>query len=475
MEIDARRKLEKQLVQNFGFEPTADQLVALRELASYCLSLNINEVFLLKGYAGTGKTTLIKSLVKTLPAYKRKTMLLAPTGRAAKVMSQYSRKAAYTIHKYIYRPKRDTRGMTMFNLRENKATNTIYIVDEASMINDAGGDNTLASGSLLHDLLAFVRNGVNCKVILVGDTAQLPPVGTDQSPALDASYLGVHYRKETVEVELQEVMRQMEDSAILQNATRLRAMQDDFDFTPPQFETAADVVRLIEGFEVEDALNDSFKEVGREGTAILVRSNKRAGLYNKQIRARILWQEDEISAGDYLMVVKNNYSWLPEKSKAGFIANGDIIELLQIYELNELYGYRYARVKINMVDYPDEEPFETILMLNTLDMPSASLSWEDSQKLYNTILEDYADIPQKYKRHQSVKDNPYYNALQVKFAYAITCHKAQGGQWENVFIEQPWLPNGEIDLDYLRWLYTAFTRAQKKVFLIGFKDEYFSE
>lgn len=475
MEIDARRKLEKQLVQNFGFEPTADQLVALRELASYCLSLNSNEVFLLKGYAGTGKTTLIKTLVKTLPTYKRKTMLLAPTGRAAKVMSQYSRKAAYTIHKYIYRPKRDTRGMTMFNLRENKATNTVYIVDEASMINDAGGDNTLASGSLLHDLLAFVRNGVNCKVILVGDTAQLPPVGTDQSPALDASYLGVHYRKETVEVELQEVMRQMEDSAILQNATRLRAMQDDFDFTPPQFETAADVVRLIEGFEVEDALNDSFKEAGREGTAILVRSNKRAGLYNKQIRARILWQEDEISAGDYLMVVKNNYSWLPEKSKAGFIANGDIIELLQIYELNELYGYRYARVKINMVDYPDEEPFETILMLNTLDMPSASLSWEDSQKLYNTILEDYADIPQKYKRHQSVKDNPYYNALQVKFAYAITCHKAQGGQWENVFIEQPWLPNGEIDLDYLRWLYTAFTRAQKKVFLIGFKDEYFSE
>ena len=475
MEIDAKRKLEKDLVRNFGFEPTADQLVALRELASYCLSLNPNEIFLLKGYAGTGKTTLIKSLVKTLPAYKRKTMLLAPTGRAAKVMSQYSRKAAYTIHKYIYRPKRDTRGMTMFNLRENKATNTIYIVDEASMINDAGGDNTLASGSLLHDLLAFVRNGVNCKVILVGDTAQLPPVGTDQSPALDASYLEVHYRKETVEVELREVMRQLEDSAILKNATRLRGMQDDFDFTPPQFDTATDVVRLIEGFEVEDALNDSFKEAGREGTAILVRSNKRAGLYNKQIRARILWQEDEISAGDFLMVVKNNYSWLPEKSKAGFIANGDIIELLQIYELNELYGYRYARVKINMVDYPDEEPFETILMLNTLDMPSASLSWEDSQKLYNTILEDYADIPQKYKRHQSVKGNPYYNALQVKFAYAITCHKAQGGQWENVFIEQPWLPNGEVDLDYLRWLYTAFTRAQKKVFLIGFKDEYFSE
>lgn len=474
MEIDARRKLEKDLIRNFGFEPTADQQRALRELSSFCLSLNPNEVFLLKGYAGTGKTTLIKSLVKTLPAYKRKTMLLAPTGRAAKVMSQYSRKAAYTIHKHIYRPQRDARGMTLFSLRENKASNTIYIVDEASMINDAGGDYSLASGSLLHDLLTFVKMGVNCKVILVGDTAQLPPVGTDQSPALDASYLGVHYRKETMGVELHEVMRQLEDSAILKNATRLRTMQDNMEFTPPQFDTAEDVVRLIEGFEVEDALNDSFKEAGREGTAILVRSNKRAGLYNKQIRARILWQEDEISAGDYLMVVKNNYHWLPEKSKAGFIANGDIVELLQIYELNELYGYRYARVKINMVDYPDEEPFETILMLNTLDMPSASLPWEESQQLYKTILQDYADIPQKYKRHQMVKDNPFYNALQVKFAYAITCHKAQGGQWENVFIEQPWLPNGEIDLDYLRWLYTAFTRAQKKVFLIGFKDEYFS-
>ncbi|AEV32372.1 Uncharacterized conserved protein (DUF2075) [Owenweeksia hongkongensis DSM 17368] len=475
MELDNKRKLEKDLITNFGFEPTLGQQMALRQLSTFCLSLNSNEVFLLKGYAGTGKTTLIQTLVKTLPAYKRKTVLLAPTGRAAKVISQYTGKVAYTIHKHIFRPKSDSRGTPTFNLRENKATNTIYIVDEASMINDAGGDNTLASGSLLSELLEFVKNGVNCKLMLVGDTAQLPPVGTDQSPALDASYLGVHYRREPMEVELREVMRQVQDSGILQNATALRAKQEEYDFSTPSFSTSPDVVRLVEGFEVEDALNDSFKEAGREGTAILVRSNKRAGLYNKQIRARVLWQEDEISAGDYLMVVKNNYFWLPEESKAGFIANGDIIELLQIYELNELYGYRYARVKVNMVDYPDEKPFETVLMLNTLDMPSAALPWEDSQKLYQTILEDYQDIPQKYKRIQELKKNPFYNALQVKFAYAITCHKAQGGQWENVFVEQPWLPSGEIDLDYLRWLYTAFTRAQKKVYLIGFKDEYFEE
>ena len=230
----------------------------------------------------------------------------------------------------------------------------------------------------------------------------------------------------------------------------------------------------MEGFEVEDALNDSFRDVGREGTAVIVRSNKRAGLYNQQIRARILWQEDEISAGDFLMVVKNNYFWLEDGSKAGFIANGDIIELLQIYEYKELYGYRFARVKVQMVDYPDEKPFETMLLLDVLNLPSPSLTWEDSKLLYQKVLEDYQDIPQKYRRHQEVQKNPYFNALQVKFAYAITCHKAQGGQWDNVFIEQPWLPTGEIDLDYLRWLYTALTRAKEKVYLIGFKDEYFA-
>ncbi len=473
MEISNKRRLETDLLKNFGFEPTPGQQEALKALSGFCLSTKASEVFLLKGYAGTGKTTLIKTLVKTLPAYKRKTMLLAPTGRAAKVMSQYTGRAAYTIHKYIYRPKKDTGGRALFNLRENKAANTLYIVDEASMINDVGSDPSLASGSLLRDLLDFVRSGVNCKVMLVGDVAQLPPVGSDQSPALDGSYLGVHYRHESIEVEMTEVMRQLGESQILKNATDLRYRQLEGDFATPQFETGQEVIRLVEGFEVEDALNDSFRDVGREGTAVIVRSNKRAGLYNQQIRARILWQEDEISAGDFLMVVKNNYYWLEDGSKAGFIANGDIIELLQIYEYKELYGYRFARVKVQMVDYPDEKPFETMLLLDVLNLPSPSLTWEDSKALYQKVLEDYQDIPQKYKRHQEVQKNPYFNALQVKFAYAITCHKAQGGQWNHVFIEQPWLPTGEIDLDYLRWLYTALTRAKEKVYLIGFKDEYF--
>lgn len=473
MDIVKEKGLEKALVKNFGFEPTSHQKEALRLLSKFCLSLNPNEVFLLKGYAGTGKTSLIKTLVKTLPNYKRKTALLAPTGRAAKVMSQYSNKVAHTIHKHVYRPKRDKKGFTLFNLRENKATNTIYIVDEASMINDTGYDQTLISGSLLSDLLDFVKSGVNCKLILVGDVAQLPPVGSELSPALDGNYLGIKYRRETMEVEMTEVMRQAKESGILGNATEMRLMQEEERLETPKIKPSADVIRLLEGFEIEEALNDSFRGAGREQTAIVVRSNKRANLYNQQIRSRILWQEDEISAGDFLMVVKNNYHWLPETSKAGFIANGDSIELLRIYEYKELYGYRYARVQVRMVDYPSEKPFDTVLMLDVLNMPAASLNWEEGRTLYQKILEDYADIPNKFKRHQEVQKNPFFNALQVKFAYAVTCHKAQGGQWENVFIEQPWLPNGEVDMEYLRWLYTAFTRASKKVYLIGFKDESF--
>lgn len=423
---------------------------------------------MLRGYAGTGKTSLIKTLVKTLPGYKRKTVLLAPTGRAAKVMNQYSGKAAFTIHKYIYRPKSDNRGGVMFNLRENKAAHTIYIVDEASMINDSGG-----GASLLNDLLQFVREGINCKLVFVGDKAQLPPVGVDLSPALDSSYLGVHYRREVMDIEMTEVMRQAEDSGILRNATDLRERQTHEDFSVPQIEVSDDVVRLLEGYEVEEALHDSFALAGREDTAILVRSNKRAALYNRQIRARILGQEDEISAGDFLMVVKNNYFWLPEKSRAGFIANGDTIELLQIYEQKELYGFRFARVKVRLVDYPGEEPIETVIMLDVIDKPSASLNWDDTGKLYNAVMEDYMDIPQKYLRHKKVKENEYYNALQVKFSYAITGHKAQGGQWKNVFIEKPWMPTGEPDMEHLRWLYTAFTRASEKIYLIGFPGEYF--
>lgn len=475
VDLNQKKQFYKALLKNFSFEPTQDQDLSFKLLSDYCLNLNPNLIFLLKGYAGTGKTTLIKTLVKTLPGFKRKSVLLAPTGRAAKVITKYSSKQASTIHRHIYNPKRDKGGGMIFTLKENKAVNALYIVDEASMIQDSGNDGSLVSSGLLHDLIEFVKNGINCKILFVGDMAQLPPVHTSLSPALNGDYLERNYGLEVIESEMREVMRQAQDSGILENATHLRELQKADIYEVPKFNGSFDFQRLIEGYEIEDALQDSFRDVGREGTVVIVRSNKRANLYNQQIRSRILWQEDEISAGDYLMVVKNNYFWLPEGSKAGFIANGDTIELLEIYEYKDLYDHRFARVKVRMVDYEDIPPFDTVLFLDVLDMDAPSLKWEDSGKLYKKVMEDYMDIPQKYKRHQEVQANPYFNALQVKFAYAITCHKAQGGQWENVFIEQPWLPDGKIELDYLRWLYTALTRASKKVHLIGFKDDYFPE
>ncbi len=475
MELNQKNQFNRALIKNFSFEPTQGQKESFKLLSEYCLNLNPNSIFLLKGFAGTGKTSLIKTLVQTLPGFKRKSVLLAPTGRAAKVISQYSSRQASTIHRHIYNPKRDKGGGMIFTLKANKATNTIYIVDEASMIQDTGKDSSLISSGLLHDLLEFVKSAVNCKILFVGDTAQLPPVHTSLSPALNAQYLESKYGLEVMEFEMTEVMRQSRESGILENATQLRQMQKDEIFESPKFKSSSDFLRLIEGYEIEDALQDSFRDVGREGTVVIVRSNKRANLYNQQIRSRILWQEDEISAGDYLMVVKNNYFWLPESSKAGFIANGDTIELLEIYEYKDLYDHRFARVKVRMVDYEDIPAFDTVLFLDVLDMDAPSLKWEESSKLYKKVMEDYMDIPQKYRRHQEVQANPYFNALQVKFAYAITCHKAQGGQWENVFVEQPWLPEGKIELDYLRWLYTALTRASSKLQLIGFRDDYFEE
>jgi exodeoxyribonuclease-5 len=462
--------LLKKLKINFPFAPTRGQVKALEKIATFCLSSQGNEVFMLKGYAGTGKTSLINTLVKTLPSISYKIALLAPTGRAAKVMAQYSGHMAFTIHKFIYVPSQNSFGAAIFNLRANKGRNAIFIVDEASMIADTASE---VSGSLLADLLQFVSTGINCKIIFVGDLAQLPPVHTDESPALNADYLLRHYGQESIETELTEVMRQVEGSVLLQNATHLRQEQKLETLTLPKFKTGPDFIWLTEGYEVEEALNDSFARAGREGTTLIVRANKRANEYNQQIRQRILWQEEEISTGDYLMVVKNNYHWLPKKSKAGFIANGDIVELLEIYEIKELYGFRFARVKVQMVDYPQEPPFETVIFLDVLTLPAAALPWNDSKEFYNRILLDYADEPSKFKRHQLVRQNPYFNALQVKFAYAITCHKAQGGQWQNVFIEKPWLPTEEIPIEYLRWLYTAITRATEKVYLIGFTADYF--
>jgi len=463
------------LKNDFPHTPTSKQDITLQLLTDFVHNPDDEEIFVLKGFAGTGKTSIIGTLVKNLWKIKRSSILLAPTGRAAKVISNYSNKDAYTIHKKIYYPKSRKEGGISFTLQKNKHRNAVFIVDEASMIPDIAQESKLfENGSLLDDLIHYVYSGIHCKLILIGDTAQLPPVSLNISPALDEKLLINHYNKSVVGIELDEVVRQQQESGILYNATELRnqienGMYENFKFTD-RFKT--EVIRPSDGYELLDAINESYSENGSEETVFIVRSNKRANQYNQNIRSRILFQEQEIAAGDYLMVVKNNYFWVTSNSDAGFIANGDIIEILEIHSIKELYGFRFAKTTIRMVDYPRMKSFETVLLLDTLTLETPSLSYEDSNKLYQEVLQDYGHLKSKYKKMLSVKNNEYFNALQVKFSYAITCHKSQGGQWNNVFVEQPYLPNG-IDKEYLRWLYTAITRSKEKLYLVGFKDDFF--
>ena len=465
----------KLLHQNFLFQPTVKQNLFFQKIADFLIATSNDEIFVLKGYAGTGKTTIISTVINHLEAINMKCVLLAPTGRAAKVICNYSGKPAYTIHKRIYFPKKSKSGGVSFTLQQNKFKDTIFIVDESSMISDTSQDSKLyENGSLLDDLFFYVEAGKNCKLLLVGDTAQLPPVNMTISPALDINTLSLHYQKNVQHIELDEVMRQAETSGILYNATQLRELLDSHFIDTFQFNLSGfkDIVRLQDGYDIQDAIQGAYDNYGLEDTVFIVRSNKRANQYNQQIRTSILSKENELSTGDYLMVVKNNYFWLKEESEAGFIANGDIVEILEIRKIQELYGFKFATVKIRMVDYPNQAPFDTILILDTITSESPSLTYEQSNQLYQEVLLDYEDERQQYKKLQKVKENEYFNALQVKFSYTITCHKSQGGQWKTVFVEQPYLPDG-IDLDYVRWLYTAITRAQEKLYLIGFKDEYF--
>ena len=464
------------LRKQFPFQPTVKQDIFFQKIADFLTNTHADEIFVLKGYAGTGKTTVISTIVNNLSAVNKKYILLAPTGRAAKVIANYSNKAAFTIHKKIYYPKKGKAGGVSFTMKENKHTNTIFIVDESSMISDVNTEAKLyENGSLLDDLISFVYSGKNCKMILLGDTAQLPPVQLDVSPALDTEKLALNYNKEVFSIELDEVMRQEEFSGILHNATELRELMkssflDDFKFSLKGYK---DIVRLTDGFDIQDAIQTAYNNYSIEDTCFIVRSNKRANQYNQQIRTKILDKESDLSVGDYLMVVKNNYFWLKETDEAGFIANGDIVEVMEIFGFKELYDFKFAKVKIRMVDYPDQKPFETMLLLNTITSESPSLTYEESNHLYQEVLKDYEGEAQ-YRKFLKVKNNEYFNALQVKFSYAITCHKSQGGQWNTVFIEQPYLPNG-VDLDYIRWLYTAVTRAKDKLYLIGFKNESFDE
>ncbi len=463
--------------QQFPFQPTLKQDVVLQQLSNFIFSNNPEELYLLKGYAGTGKTTIVSTVVNNLWKAKKSAVLLAPTGRAAKVIANYSKKEAFTIHRKIYFPKKNGSGGVQFVLQPNKHKNTVFIVDEASMIPDTPGDSKLfENGALLDDLMQYVYSGHKCKLLLIGDTAQLPPVKLDISPALDATKLELNYNKDVLKAELDEVVRQGQDSGILANATLLRETLASQFFESFKFEVShfKDIVRLVDGYEIMDAINSAYDNLGNEDTAIIVRSNKRANLYNQQIRSRILFNENELTAGDYLMVVKNNYFWIKPNTEAGFIANGDIIEILEIFKIEELYGFRFAEVKIRMVDYPKMQPFETVLLLDTIEAETPSLSYDDANRLYQEVMKDFENETSKYKKFLKVKGSKHFNALQVKFSYAITCHKSQGGQWNTVFVEQPYLPNG-IDVDYLRWLYTAITRAKETLYLIGFKDDFFEE
>lgn len=465
------------LKEKFPFDLTLKQDVVLQRLATFILEGDNESIFILKGYAGTGKTTLISTLVNCLWNAHKSAVLLAPTGRAAKVIAKYSKREALTIHKKIYFPKKQSGGGVSFVLQPNKHKNALFIVDEASMISDVNTDSKLfENGSLLDDLLQYVYSGHNCKLVFIGDTAQLPPIKLDVSPALDENRLALNYNKEVDFIELDEVVRQAEGSGILSNATLLREQLATNYFDSFQFDLGVfpDIVRLQDGYDIQNAIDEAYSSDGKEDTAIIVRSNKRANVYNQQIRSRILFQENDLNAGDYLMVVKNNYFWIKENSEAGFIANGDIVEVLEIYAFKELYGFRFAEVKVRMVDYPTMEAFETVLLLDTITAETPALSYDDGNKLYQEVQKDYESETSKYKKFMKIKQNKYFNALQVKFSYAMTCHKSQGGQWKTVFVEQPYLPNG-VDKDYMRWLYTAITRAEEKLYLIGFRDDFFTD
>jgi len=463
------------LQQHFPATPTPQQLLVFRELDKFIASTNGDECFVLKGYAGTGKTTIVASLVKSLPKINLRTILLAPTGRAAKVISNYSGKKAFTIHKKIYRKKSAMSLDMSFIMSENLAENTIFIVDEASMISNEAAD--FSGKSLLEDLLKYVYSGKNCKLMLVGDTAQLPPVGLDYSPALDAALLNDIFTRTIFTYELTDVVRQQKESGILYNATHIRDLIRSKKEEFPQLKVKGfpDVFNMT-GERLPEGLQYAYDKYGIENTLVVCRSNKSANNYNFQIRNRILYREEELSGGDYLMVVRNNYYWLEadEQSNA-FIANGDIAKIRKMKNITEMYGFRFADVVLEFLDYPDDEPLTCKVMLDTLYSETPSLSNTDNRRLYETVLADYQHIANKKQKMQELKNNPYFNALQVKFAYAVTCHKAQGGQWNAVFVDQGYLTEEMLNTDFLRWMYTAVTRSVKELFLVNFSAKFFSQ
>lgn len=472
-----RMYIAQKMLDLFPYTPTGDQEQLIHELALFLLDPNPATMFLLKGYAGTGKTTIISTLVAVVASIGNQPVLLAPTGRAAKVLSSFANETAFTIHKKIYRLQAAADGSMHLSIQANKHKRTLFIVDEASLISSANqlkqqsffGDN-----NLLDDLVKYVYGGQRCRLILIGDSAQLPPVHMEESRALQAGFMGSKYHLTMYSFELKDVVRQAKESGILFNATHLRGLifKDVPAFPSFSMQGFNDFFRLGHE-EVTDEINNAFNPHNLTESIIICRSNKRAYLYNRHIRERILFMEEEISSGDLLMVVKNNYFWLSKESNAGFVANGDIIEIKRITKIEEQYGFRFADVHVTMIDYNDELEMEVKILLNTLDFEGPSLDMVHYKQLYTAIEEDYMHIENRTTRREKIMENPYMQALQIKYAYAMTCHKAQGGQWENVFVDMGYVPGNIPDVAYNRWLYTAVTRATKKLFLLNFTDNYF--
>ncbi|MFN0032266.1 MAG: ATP-dependent RecD-like DNA helicase, partial [Flavobacteriales bacterium] len=477
--------LHGQLLQHFRHQPTLMQERLFYAFSRFAESEKERCALLIKGYAGTGKTSSVSAMVNALKAANLQVVLLAPTGRAAKVLAAYSMHPAYTIHRQIYIRQMDSSGQFHFQLKENELSNTIFFVDEASMI---GSDSAAAmrgehsTGDLLEDLITHIYSGDNCKLVLIGDTAQLPPVGSDQSPALDLQFLRQHFFLNIAELELTEVIRQALESGILANATCVRTLiNEKSDALPTINANNVDDITVVRD-DMQPAIEEAYGKYGKEETIIITRSNKRANLFNQQVRARILWHEEEINSGDRMMVLKNNYYWLDKvfddelkeqrlAAGAAFIANGDTLRIVRVKKFEDRGNFRFCRATVLMVDYPELPEFDVLLNCSSIWDESASLSQEKMNELGNLISLDYPDITNRGQLRRAVFKDEYWNALQVKFAYAITCHKAQGGQWPCVFVDQGYITDDMAGLELNRWFYTAFTRAQEKLFLVGFEEK----
>ncbi len=478
--INTATKLTESILNDLRFDPTSDQKEVARHLGRFSVSKSENPVYIIKGYAGTGKTSMISAYTSTLQKTGTLFVLLAPTGRAAKVLASYTGFQAHTIHRYIYLFMTNADGVTSIVPAPNKLHNTVFIIDESSMIGDESqpGNDFYSRNSLLDDVIRFVFSRPGNKLVLVGDTAQLPPVGTILSPALDIAMMNAAYTITSFEYEMKQVMRQSMDSSILLSATNIRNKITAGDTDYPYFNLNSplhDAETIDDAGTFGELLMDNFSGDNQEKAIIVTRSNKQANIYNQQIRNRILMKESEIEGGDLMMVVKNNYFWLEQDSRAGFIANGDIIRINRFRGIEEKWGFRFADVDIELIDYPNIKELNVKLLMDTIYVNAAGLSHEDNQKLYNHADQEYQNYPNRRTRAGKIKTDPYYNALHVKFSYAMTCHKTQGGQWEKVFVDKGFIKDNTPDIEYLRWLYTATTRATDKLYLIGFEEECFEK